>query len=170
LLIHLATSKRLGALALSFLFGAAIAQEGEPKPPASPPSAAEGEKLFQAGKDLYEVTCLSCHQANGMGLEALAPPLVGSHWITNSVERLVRIALHGMRGPVKVNGQIYRFETEMLPLAVLSDEQLAAVLTYVRREWGHRASPVSVATVAKIREATASREQPWTEDELLKIP
>ena len=105
-----------------------------------------------------------------MGQDALAPPLVGSHWVTNSVERLVRIALHGMKGPIKVNGRIYEFGTEMPPLAVLTDEQLGSVLTYVRREWGHKATAVTPSMVAKIREATASREQAWTEGELLRIP
>jgi len=105
-----------------------------------------------------------------MGLDALAPPLVGSHWVTNSVERLVRIALHGMQGPVKVNGRVYEFATEMPPLAALDDNQLAAVLTYVRREWGHKASAITPPAVAKIREATSNRERAWTEAELLRIP
>lgn len=128
----------------------------------------EEQKLFEKGKEVFEVTCLACHQANGMGQDALAPPLVNAHWVTNSQERLVRIALQGMRGPVNVQGKVY--EMEMPPLGVLDDEQLAAVLTYVRREWGHTASAVSVDTVKKIREATSKREEPWTEAELLKIP
>jgi mono/diheme cytochrome c family protein len=135
----------------------------------APPLTAEEQKLLSTGKDIYEVTCLSCHQANGMGLESLAPPLVGSDWVTNSVERLVRITLHGMRGPAKINGRVYQFEVEMPPLAVLSDDQLAAVLTYVRREWGHTASSVTSNNIASIRAATADREQPWTEAELLRI-
>ena len=105
-----------------------------------------------------------------MGLDALAPPLVGSHWVTNSAERLVRIALQGMQGPVKVSGRVYEFPTEMPPLAALTDDQLAAVLTYVRREWGHKASAITPPAVAKIREATSSRDRAWTESELLRIP
>jgi mono/diheme cytochrome c family protein len=156
----------LCALALSILTAAA----GQEPKSAGGPLTPEQEKLFQDGKEVFEVTCLSCHQANGQGQESLAPPLAGSNWVTNSVERLVRIALHGMTGPTKVNGRVYEFPAEMPPLAVLSDEQIAAVLTYVRRSWGHTASAVNSATVSKIREATADREKPWTEAELSKIP
>ena len=55
-------------------------------------------------------------------------------------------------------------------MGVFEDEQIATVLTYVRREWGHAATPVASATVTKVREATAKREEPWTEAELLKVP
>lgn len=156
---------------LPLMLVAALTASEEPKPAGEPAGLSpEEQKWFNDGKDLYEITCLSCHQANGMGQDALAPPLVGSPWVTNSVERLVRIALHGLRGPIKVNGRVYEFGTEMPPLAALSDDQLGAVLTYVRREWGHKASAISPATVARIREATSSREQAWTEGELLRIP
>jgi mono/diheme cytochrome c family protein len=159
-----------GVVVFFFVLAIAGGEEGKRASDAVPGDTVEERKLFLDGKDLYEVTCLSCHQANGMGQEALAPALVGSHWVTNSVERLVRIALHGMRGPVKVNGRVHEFPAEMPPLAVLSDDQLAGVLTYVRREWGHKASAITPAIVAKVREATREREQAWTEGELLRIP
>ena len=128
---------------------------------------AEQQKQFEAGKAVYEMTCLACHQPHGKGQEGLAPSLVNADWVTGSPERLVRIVLHGMRGPVTVNKEI--FELDMPAMGVLEDEQIAAVLTYVRNEWGHAASPVRVETVKKIREATANREDAWTEAELLKI-
>jgi mono/diheme cytochrome c family protein len=111
---------------------------------------------------------LACHQPHGLGQEGLAPPLVGAEWVTGSPERLARIVIHGLRGPVTVNKQV--FELDMPSLGVLDDEQIAAVLTYVRREWGHAASAVDTAAIKKIREATANREDAWTEAELLKIP
>jgi len=151
-------------------FGVASLESVKPTELVTPPPlalSAEEQKHFDAGKAVYEMTCLACHQPHGLGQEGLAPPLVGSHWTTGSVQRLVRIVIHGMRGPVTVNKQV--FELDMPPLAVLDDEQIAAVLTYVRAEWGHKASPVDPATVKKIREMTAHREDAWTEAELLKI-
>jgi glucose/arabinose dehydrogenase/mono/diheme cytochrome c family protein len=138
-----------------------------PATPASPASPPGQQRQFEAGKAVYETTCFACHQPHGLGQEGLAPPLVGSPWTTGSVQRLVRIVINGMRGPITVNQQI--FELDMPSLAVLDDEQIAAVLTYVRHEWGHSASAVDTATVKKIREATANREDAWTEAELLKI-
>src|SRR5439155_1499791 len=64
-----------------------------PKKPLSP----EIQKRFEAGKTMYEVTCLACHQQHGLGQEGLAPPLVGSEWIASSAERLVRIVLNGLQ-------------------------------------------------------------------------
>jgi mono/diheme cytochrome c family protein len=103
-----------------------------------------------------------------MGQEGLAPGLVGTDWVAASPERLIRIILHGLRGPIKVKDQTY--ELDMPSLGVLDDEQIAAVLTYVRREWGHTYSAVTPGLVKKVREETAKREDAWTEPELLKIP
>ena len=72
----------------------------------------------------------------------------------------MRILLNGKEGPVGL----------MPPLGtVLSDDQIAAVLTYIRREWGHTASAVDPATIAEVRKATAGRAKPWTADELAKL-
>ncbi len=131
------------------------------------PLTPEQETRFKAGQDLYTATCGACHQPNGNGQEGLAPPLAGSEWAVGSEERLVRIALLGVRGPILVKGK--QFEMDMPPLGVLEDEQIANILTYVRREWGHAADPVETATVARIRAATEKREDPWTAPELLRI-
>jgi mono/diheme cytochrome c family protein len=132
------------------------------------PLTPEQQARFEAGKELYLLTCASCHQLHGNGQEGLAPPLVGSDWVTGSEQRLVRIVLNGMHGPVRVKGKV--FELDMPALAVLEDDQIAALLTYVRREWGHTAAAVESETVKKIREATADRMEGWTEEELLQIP
>lgn len=125
------------------------------------------KQLFEAGKRQYPLICGACHQPNGLGLDGLAPPLVDSEWTTGSPERMVRIALNGVRGPLNVKGRTW--ELEMPPVNILPDEQIAALVTYIRREWGHTASPVSPEFVARIRKETASREEAWTEAELLKI-
>jgi mono/diheme cytochrome c family protein/glucose/arabinose dehydrogenase len=135
--------------------------------PAAPLSAEE-QDWFHAGRELYPAVCGACHQPHGLGQDGLAPPLVGTEWVTGSEERLVRLVLHGMRGPVRVGDRVW--ELEMPALNVLEDAQIAGLLTYIRREWENAAAPVSPATVARIRAATAQRSEAWTEAELLRIP
>lgn len=139
-------------------------QKRSPVRPLSP----EQKARFESGKELYAVICGACHQPHGNGQEGLAPPLANSEWTTGSEGRLIRVALQGVRGPIKVNGKV--FELEMPAMLILEDEQIAAVLTYIRREWGNTAAPIEPKTVAKIRAETAKRDEAWTEAELLKIP
>lgn len=131
------------------------------------PLSAEERKQFDAGKGVYEAACVPCHQLHGQGQEGLAPPLAQSEWVAGNSERLVRIILHGLRGPIHVKGQ--RYELDMPSLGVLDDEQIAAVLTFIRREWNHSFSSLSPALVKKVRAATATREDAWTEADLLKV-
>jgi len=132
------------------------------------PLTQEENRRFQEGKTMYEATCLACHQLHGLGQPGLAPPLAGSEWVSGSEGRLIRIVLHGLRGPIKVKGET--FEMDMPALGVLDDDQIAAVLTYIRREWGHTYEPVAPAAVKKVREETAAREDAWTMADLLKMP
>jgi mono/diheme cytochrome c family protein len=132
------------------------------------PLTREEQARFEMGRGVYEATCIACHQPHGLGQEGLAPPLVDTEWIQSSPERLSRMVLHGIRGKMMVKGQEY--ELDMPSLAVLDDDQIAAVLTYVRREWGHAYDPVDPATVKKARAETADRVDAWTAEELLKIP
>jgi len=143
-------------------------QPGYVAPPKIVPLTAEQEKQFAFGKDLYAVSCAACHQLTGLGMEGLAPPLADSEWVQGPPERIARIILHGVRGKLDVKGKSY--EMEMPSLGVFDDEQIAAVLTYIRREWEHGATPVDSAVVKKVRDATVSRNEAWTEAELLKIP
>ena len=143
------------------------------KPGADPevavkPLTAEEQKRFDQGKDLFLISCGACHQPHGMGQEGLAPPLVDSDWVLGSPNRLVRIVLHGLHGPINVKGKI--FQLDMPSLGVFDDDQIAAILTYVRREWGHTASPIEPSLVKQIRAETEKRDDAWTEAELLKIP
>jgi putative membrane-bound dehydrogenase-like protein len=136
------------------------------EPTVRPLTAAEKEQ-FDLGKQTYLLTCAACHQPHGLGQEGLAPPLVDSDWVNGSEKRITRIVLQGLRGPITVNGKLYSLE--MPPLGILEDQQIAAILTYVRREWNNTGSPVPTDFVAKTRADTASREEPWTEADLLKI-
>jgi mono/diheme cytochrome c family protein len=124
------------------------------------------QELFAKGKELYTTIRRGCHQPSGFGVEGLAPPLVDSEWVLGAPDRIVRILLHGVTGPIRVNNRT--FALEMPPLgAALDDQSVAATLTDIRREWGHTASAVSPAQVTSIRASIGNRTAPWTEGELL---
>ncbi len=111
------------------------------------------------GKAVYAQVCASCHQPNGLGLPPAFPPLAGSEWVV-SEERAIRIVLYGLEGPIKVKGVDY---TGVMPAAGpgsgfnLSPEKVAAVLTYVRQEWGNTSGPITAAKVAEIRGKEGTR-------------
>ena len=131
------------------------------------PLTLEERQQFESGQAQFLIICGACHQPTGLGLEGLAPPLVDSEWVNGSPERAARIVLNGVRGQLNVKGKTW--ELEMPPLNILSDQDIANLLTYIRRDWGHTASPVSGDFVAKIRAQTGQRESAWTEPELLRI-
>jgi mono/diheme cytochrome c family protein len=125
----------------------------------APLSAAE-QARYDAGRDVYRNLCIACHQANGRGQDKIAPALVGSELALADPGVPIRILLNGKEGPIGL----------MPPLgAALTDDQIAAVLTYVRREWGQTGSPVEPAAVTAVRPQTAGRTRPWTNDELTRI-
>ncbi len=115
------------------------------------------------GKRLYS-NCMSCHQANGRGLPPVYPPLRGSEIVLGEPTILVKILLHGLEGKIEVDGQTYN---QVMPAAPLqTDEEIAAVLSYVRSAWGNSASAVDAAMVAKVREETKGRNRSMTAREL----
>ena len=135
------------------------------KPGASGPVALTRAQL---GKKVFNSTCATCHQPSGQGIPGQFPPLAGSEWAQGDEQRIIRIVLHGLSGPITVEGK--QFNNVMAPLgAVLKDEQIANVLSYVRQEWGNKAPDVEPETVAKVRAETAARTTSWTAAELEKI-
>ena len=126
----------------------------------------EEQTLYDSGKQTFAGLCAACHQTTGKGLDGLAPPLAGSEWVTGDPERIVKVVMHGLRGPIKVKGVSYSYD--MPAAGFLTDEQIAGVLTYIRREWDHEADPVSLDLVKKIRAETKGRNDAWTEPELSK--
>lgn len=126
------------------------------------------QKLFNVGKQHYTLICAACHQPHGKGQAGLAPPLVDSEWVTGDPKIATKIVLHGMMGPVKVNKQEWNL---VMPGHIFNpmftDDVTAGVLTYIRREWGHDADPVSPDLVKTIRAATKGRVEPWTVKELM---
>jgi putative membrane-bound dehydrogenase-like protein len=129
--------------------------------PGAAPLTAADQQRFEAGRDVYRNICQGCHGPDGRGMDRIGPPLVGSALASAPAGLAARVILNGKEGEVGL----------MPPLGgTLSDEQIAGVLTYVRREWGGTGTPVDAATVARVRKATAGRARPWTRDELLALP
>jgi mono/diheme cytochrome c family protein/glucose/arabinose dehydrogenase len=141
-----------------------VGKPGAPTPPKIVPLNESQQALFEKGKVIYAGLCAACHQGHGYGLDGLAPPLVDSEWVLGKPDVAARIVLHGLAGPVKVVGR--NWDLAMPPLPHLTDEDVAAVLTFIRREWEHTASPVSPQDITKLRAQYKTRTAMWTADEL----
>jgi mono/diheme cytochrome c family protein/glucose/arabinose dehydrogenase len=127
---------------------------------AMPPLTPDEQRRFDAGREVYKTVCQACHQADGRGQEKLAPSLVDSTLAVARPEITTRILLNGKEGTIGL----------MPPVGqTFTDDQVAAVLTYVRREWGQTGTPVDPALVKQIRALTADRTRPWTNAELLAL-
>lgn len=125
-----------------------------------------GPAVVSPGQAIYEALCLNCHQAAGQGLTGVYPPLAKSEWVAGDVQTLIKITIHGLAGPTKVQGKDYGL-VPMPPMG-LDDQQLADVLTYVRNAFGNKAPAVKVEEVKAVRDATKGRTAPWTAVELGK--
>jgi mono/diheme cytochrome c family protein len=128
--------------------------------------------LAQQGKLVYnKPTCVACHQADGKGTAGQFPSLVQSEWVQEPEPgRIIRAVLYGISGPFQFKGQ--SFNGSMVPWKdALADEEIAAVLTYVRQnpEWGNKAPEVKPERVKDVRAKTKSRNQPYSQEELLKV-
>jgi mono/diheme cytochrome c family protein len=122
------------------------------------PAQRAAQQLFEEGKTAYALSCVPCHQESGEGRIGLAPALVGSRWLQASDEMIVRILLYGKENPGR--GLI------MPPWRHLDDRQIAAVVTYVRREFANQPASVDPAMVKQVRAATEGRQKAWTDAEL----
>lgn len=163
--LQAAMTDKEGAAALAGLHERVVwaGKPGAPKPPVVTPLSAAQAAAFERGKTIFAGLCAGCHQPHGYGLDGLAPPLVDSEWVTGKPDVLARIVMNGLGGPVKVAGRTW--DLTMPPMAQLNDDDLAAVLTYVRREWEHTASPVDAKSVKALRDQYGSHAS-WTADEL----
>ena len=125
---------------------------------------------FKRGKVVYtQAGCFGCHGADGEGLDNLGPPLNKSEWVTKQPERLAKILLHGMVGPLTVNGEKYNPALAMPGLhqnESITDQNLADVMTYIRNSWDNKASPITADLVKKTRAATANQGQPYQAKDL----
>ena len=136
---------------------ALITWPGRPAPPALPPRNASEEALFKQGQAIYVEQCSGCHQIEGQGQATVAPALAGSKRVAANGDVPVRILTNGLEGKIGL----------MPPLGgAMSDEEVAAVLTYVRQSFGNRAAPVPPAAVKEWRLAFAHRTTPWSEKDI----
>jgi len=121
----------------------------------------------QRGAALFATSCGLCHGGDGRGQAGVVPPLAGSPWVLDSDGWLVRIALHGIRGPLSVGRDTYE---GVMPGhrsdPRFDDEALAGVLTHIRRAWGNAGAPIDPAVVSAVRRREAARRAPWTVEEL----
>jgi mono/diheme cytochrome c family protein len=128
--------------------------------------------LFVRGKEIYsrEGFCITCHQPDGAGLSASGfPPLAGTPWVEGSEERLIKLVLKGLQGPIEVQNIKYSGQVPMTPFeGMLKDDEVAAVLTYVRNSFGNQASAITAEKVAAVRAATKVKKDFYSSSELLK--
>jgi len=132
---------------------------------------AAAKKQYEEGQKIYhrEGHCVTCHQPNGKGLDPAFPSLEKSPWVVGEPERLIKIAMYGLMGPMEVNGKKYDGQVPMTPFAgMLKDEEMAAVLTFVRNSFGNKADPIQPAQVKAIRDANPGRMMFYTTEQLLK--
>lgn len=137
-----------------------VASLGDRRIPATLAAGAGGDEGVIDGRQVYTTTCQACHQATGQGLPGVFPPLAGTPWVTGDANIPVQIVLHGLTGPIEVAGTTYNGAMPGFG-GQLSDAQIAAVLTFIRSEWGNSSPAVDEATVKEARAATASQAGPW---------
>jgi len=131
------------------------------------------QKAYELGSKVYqrEAHCGTCHLTHGKGNGLIYPSLVNSPWVGGSEERLIKMALHGMWGPITVHGKTYEPARGVPPMTafrnLLNDEELAAVLTFVRNSWGNQASVIAPETVKRVRAETSSQTTFWNPADLL---
>ncbi|MBL4770291.1 MAG: c-type cytochrome, partial [Planctomycetes bacterium] len=126
---------------------------------------------FERGKKVYstKAACSSCHGLEGSGLPNLGPTLVQSEWVLGDPSVLTKILLHGLSGPIQVNGDSYAPPLSMPGFAAnasIQNQDLADVMTFVRNSWGNKANPVFAKAVQVIRHSERARKQPYTAAEL----
>jgi mono/diheme cytochrome c family protein len=122
------------------------------------------------GKALFSSNCITCHQATGLGVPGQYPPLAGSEVeLGDATNHLIAIVLKGLQGPVVVEGKPFNNSMQAWE-GQYTDPQLAAILTYVRSDWGNNAPPITADMVKQMRTEFKDRKEQWTWPEIEKMP
>jgi len=128
-------------------------------------------RLFMKGAEIYEKEgyCGTCHQENGLGLpDAGFPPLADTMWVNGDNERLIKLTLKGLMGPIEVKGRQYPGLVPMTPFeSLLNDYDAAAVLTFIRNSFGNKTEPILPWQVSKVRTEIKGKQGFYSPDELL---
>jgi mono/diheme cytochrome c family protein len=157
-----------GATYLAFQAGSGEVTGGDRRTIANP-SAISEEEIKVDGSAVYKNVCVACHQQTGLGIPGAFPPLAGSEWVTGDPKIPVRILLKGLQGAIEVKGVAYNgvmpaFESQ------LKDEEITAVVNYIRKEWGNTATDeMTKSDVTKLREELKDRSQAWSATELKEL-
>ena len=128
---------------------------------------------FEKGRVAYVTYCAPCHQNSGKGAPGQFPPLAGSDWVnTEGPNRIIRLIMNGLGGPITVSGVAWNPPAQMPPWkdVITDDEDMACLITYIRgeSEWGNSGGPVTAEQVKAVRDEVSSRPIPWTESELFE--
>jgi mono/diheme cytochrome c family protein len=120
------------------------------------------------GMQLFRTNCATCHGMGGLGIENLAPPLAGSDYVEGSEDRLILVALHGLSGPIHINGERYELNAVMPGIKEnpnLSDDDIASILTFVKNAFAKESVGIKPKRVAELRAETPEGYS-FTEEEL----
>ncbi len=148
------------------------AEDGDNRP--EPVAMATGDcsataKVAIDGGAIFQGKCVACHQASGEGITGLFPPLAASEWVVGKPDVLANILLHGVSGKLTVKGVAYNGQMPHFK-ELLSDEEIAAVLTHIRSQWGNKSEAIDAKLIAEVRESTKARTTPYNgDDELSKL-
>ena len=106
------------------------------------------EEKIKFGKRVYDANCMACHQPNGQGIPSAFPPVAKSDYLNEDPLRGVRAIVHGLEGPIKVNGESFN---SVMPAMQLSDDEIANVMTYLLNSWDNKGGEITVEQVKKVR-------------------
>lgn len=155
------------------IFGSGLCDQGPGGPVLATSKTAQvqaPEDPMSLGKKIYNGNCANCHQASGEGQPGSYPPMAGSELVLGDKDRLAALMLHGLAGPLTgVRGGAYG--TQQMPGwgAVLTDEKIANVMTYIRGSWGNKGDAVKPEEITAARAKFASHSGAWNEQDLLKV-
>lgn len=137
----------MSSTAVLLLGGMILMSHSSPQVP--PQNKNATQVSIERGSKVYYQQCLTCHQADGGGVQNMNPPLIKTKWIVGDKTKLIQIVLNGMTGEVEIDGD--RYHNVMAPHKDLNDQQIADVLTYVRNSFGNKASAIAPALVKAVR-------------------
>lgn len=161
LIVALALGWAIGYIALSDLGNDARTGDRRTMADLAPKAAAGGTAVD--GAQIFAAQCVACHQATGLGLPGVFPPLAGSEWVNGKESVVAQILLHGITGKITVKGAVYQGQMPAYK-DKLSDAEIAAVITHIRSSFGNAAGKVDAPLVKAEREASKDRTKPWDGD------